>query len=232
MAKIPKQAIYVKGERFPLRYKIMRAERLAASTYVKNVSSGNEVINGIEYSREGAPVAYHIQENSYRMKTIRVPAEFMTIHTDGLPGTRPRSYLVCANHPDMNNLININNYALIARRVQSAIALITSKRKDKAPSLKIGEKNDSTTGLKQRYIEPGMIIDAGDNDVHSHIPTPSDDLDPLTKLQLRGVAVGFGFSYELLSGDYRDTTFAGGRLAKVDSGRGFRQHALLVYPQR
>jgi len=59
-----------------------------------------------------------------------------------------------------------------------------------------------------------MIHDVGTGNVTAFTPSPSTDLDDLTRLILRSIAVGLGVSYEWVSGDYSQANFASARLGE------------------
>jgi capsid protein len=127
---------------------------------------------------------------------------------------------------DLNYLHDILFYRLVAAKVQSAVSVLVSEdpnggSRPPLPGLTpvSGAKGTTTNGDRQRFLEPGLIHNVGTGKVTPFIPNPSSDLDPVTRLVLRGVAVGIGTSYELLTGDYSQVNFAGGRLVRQDSRR-------------
>jgi len=83
------------------------------------------------------------------------------------------------------------------------------------PGLKPGANDTKTTdeGDPKRFLEPGMIHNVGKGKVTTLTPNPSGDLDTLTKFILRGIGISLGLSYEFLSGDNSDVTFASGKLS-------------------
>ena len=207
----------------PLCYEIISADRLV--DYGTNPLRGNEVINGIEYEPDSSiPVAHHVSYGQYSLKSKRIPVdEINHIFRVDRPGQDRGITWLAPVIPDCYMLHDIKDYAVIARKVQSAIAVIVSDNPNNlgaggtipglvAPS---GVTKENAAGDNQSFIQPGMIHHAGTGNVTSHVPAPSNDLDPLTRLLLRSIGIGFGMSYEYISGDYERTNFAGGRLGQV-----------------
>jgi lambda family phage portal protein len=210
----------------PLAYEFIESERLT-DCGMNGVGKGNLVQNGLEISADGYPVAYHVTMGEYNLRTERILAESI-IH--GFRQDRPRMHSGLSWFapvlPDLNYLHDILYWRLVASKVQSAIALILSDEPTTGGVPRMpgvggapGSSSTNASGDPKRYLEPGLIHKVGAGKVTPFTPTPSNDLDAVTKLVLRGVAVGLGTSYELLTGDYSQVNFAGGRLVRQDSRR-------------
>lgn len=211
---------YRAGRRvLPLAYELIDTARLVS--FGTSPQAGHDVIDGIERDANGRRVAYHVEEGGYRYRVRRIPAEFVYhwFRKDRPGQNRGITWLA----PVLSDLVMIKDikwYALVQRKVQSAIAaIITDDDKDgkgaPMPGLKSlsGETNTTEQNDPKRVIEPGMIHHAGSGRVQPFNPNPSNDLDQLTKFVLRGIGVSLGLSYEYLAGDYSDVTAASGRLA-------------------
>ena len=222
-----------KRGKLELRWKMISASRL--STNGAQTAPGNVVIEGIELTPDGQVAAYHIAPQvtasyiSAGVFPVRVPADDV-IHT--FRHDFPEQYRGFSWYtpiiPDLNHLSSIKTYSLIARRVQASIALVVSRPAQSSgtgslslggaiPGAGQGAQPKAAEIAKPRKIEPGLIHDVGEGTVHSHNPSPSGDLDPLTKLLLRGIGVAMGLSYEIIASDYQGTSFAGGRLGKLET---------------
>jgi lambda family phage portal protein len=66
-------------------------------------------------------------------------------------------------------------------------------------------------------FEPGSMtrLRPGDEISFSSPPDPTQGYDPFVKSQLRAIASALGLSYELLSGDYSQVTYASGRAGQM-----------------
>lgn len=208
------------GRLLPLCYQLMGLDRLT-DFRLSGVQTGHEVVNGIEFDARGRVVAYHLDKGGFRYQVERVPAALVIHHfrRDRIEQHRGISWFAPVI-PDIYGLREIKEYSIIARKVQAAIALVIARAPNgggSAPgtfsqAVAQGSGTQAHT-VAHRAIEPGMMheIPYGAS-IHSHNPSPTNDLDPLTTLNLRGVGVGLGMSYEFLAGDYSRTNFAGGRL--------------------
>lgn len=200
-----------------LCYEILPASRL--SDYLVTPEDGNLVVSGIEYDAEGQAVAFHFADDGYSYKTYRLPAENILHHYRvDRPGQRQGITWLAPVVQSLYILRDILEYKLIQYKVQSALSVLVSDETGAGmlPGLPTPAGASKTTngGAQQQFLVPGMIHRVGQGKVTSFMPSPSGDLDPLTRLCLRGIGVGFGLSYERLSGDYNQVSFAGGRLTE------------------
>lgn len=200
-----------------LCYEIIPTSRL--TDYLTTPAAGNEVINGIEYDPDGQAVAYHIADDGYAYRVYRLPAENVLHHFRvDRPGQRQGITWLAPVAQSLYMLRDIVEYKLIQYKVQSALCVLVSQETGPgmAPGLPLPSGQSKTTdgGATKQFLQPGMIHQVGQGRVTAFQPAPSGDLDPLSRLCLRGIAVGFGLSYERLSGDYTQVSFAGGRLTE------------------
>lgn len=200
-----------------LCYEVIDTRRLA--DYLATPAAGGTIVNGIEYDANGDPAAYHVQDDGYNYKTYRLPAEHVLHHYRvDRPHQRQGITWLAPVVSSLYMLRDIVEYKLIQYKVQSALSVLVS---DDMPNgmanmpglpLAAGQSGTTPAGAKQQFLTPGMIHRVGQGKVTAFIPSPSADLEPLTKLCLRGIGVGIGISFERLSGNYDGVSFAGGRL--------------------
>lgn len=213
----------------PLCYEHIDLSRLT-SRRPMNVPSGHEVMDGLELDSRGRVVAYHFEVGTYAYRTERFDASQVHHHfrQDRAEQLRGISWFAPVI-PDLYGLREIKEYSIIARKVQAAIALVVTNAPGGGAlppgvnSRAISQgSGDTAHTAEHRSIEPGMIhrVPHGAS-VHSHAPSPSADLDPLTRMHLRGIGIGLGMSYEFMAGDYSAVNFAGGKL----SGQNFKRRA-------
>lgn len=204
-----------KGMRIPLRLHQIRSERL--TNWTTNPQPGNEVYDGIEFDQYGRKVAFHIESDDYRRTVTRVPAgEILHGYRRDWPSQRRGLSWFAPIIPEMQDFEELKAYALIAKKVQAAIAIIVTNdnpsKPTQLPGLSGQDPTNDENGTPLRAIEPGMIHNAGSGRVHSHAPSPTGDSELMAKLFQRSIGVGFGLSYEEISGDWSGVNFAGGRL--------------------
>jgi len=80
-------------------------------------------------------------------------------------------------------------------------------------------------------VEPGIIqyLKSGET-VSFGNPPPADGYDPYTTRILQGIAVAYGITYEMISGDYSKVNFSSGRMAQLNVIDNFKewQYNMLV----
>jgi len=217
------------GRVLSLAYEMIEASRL--TDYGTSPIKGNEVQQGVELDPDGRVVAYHVEDGTYRMRVRRLEAAQCRL---GFRVDRPGQIRgITWMAPIMSGIWthrDLVEYTMIARKVQAAVAVIVadSPRGGKAlglPGLKRIPGASATTSLSEdpkRPIAPGMMHYVGEGSVTALQPSQNHDFEPLTRNLLRGIGVGFGFSYEWVSGDYQGTSYAGGRLANQEARRRIR----------
>lgn len=212
------------GRVLPLAYEAIEVSQLT-SMGTTGVEKGNEIKDGVEISADGVPVAMHFAVGEFRHKTARVPmSQIVHAYRVDWPGQHRGLTWFAPVIPSLYMLSDIIEYATIARKVQSAISVIVSQGSNGGipapmPGLNAASGDSATNeaGDVLRWLEPGGIHRVGQGNVTAFTPASSNDLDPLTKLILRGVAIGMGISYEWVSGDFREVSYASGRLSKQDA---------------
>lgn len=208
----------------PLSYEVFGMDRLATTSKVRP-RSGNYIVDGIEYNEQGIVVAYWIEVNpGFRSVVKRFSANRIEhiYRKDWMDQNRGISWFA-AMIPDLYLLEDIKRYKLVSYKVQSAMALIISRDPagmGAAPSLLKPDDQPINNDIRRSSIEPGMALELPYMaKIDSFNPAQSRDLEPMTKLVLRGAGVGIGLSYEYLTGDFSDMNFAGGRISGMNTKR-------------
>lgn len=208
----------------PLSYEIFGMDRLAMSSRVRPTGK-NYLFDGIEYNDQGIVVAYHIEVNpGYRSVVKRFSANRIEhiYRKDWTDQNRGISWFA-SMIPDLYLLEDIKRYKLVSYKVQSAMALIISRDPQgmgAAPSIVKPGDEPVQDGIRRSHIEPGMMTELPyQAKIESFNPAQSRDLEPMTKLVLRGAGVSLGLSYEYLTGDFSDMNFAGGRISGMNTKR-------------
>lgn len=180
---------------------------------------------GVETDVDGRIVAYQIRrahpgdakDLAVDAETYdRVPAERVShVFEQWLPEqSRGLSWMMRTLNTQ-KDLKDNQEAAIIAAQVQACIAAIV-KTETGAMRAAIGAGNavDSQARRLQDVL-PGQFhyLNAGE-DVEFLTPThPNGNYEPFQNMAYRGIAAGMNWPYELLRGDWRGTSFAGGRLA-------------------
>jgi lambda family phage portal protein len=74
------------------------------------------------------------------------------------------------------------------------------------------DEKEADTGLNVEVAEPGTFANIGKHGFTPYDPKyPHEQFDPFTKAMVRFIASGLGVSYQTLSGDLSETSYASGR---------------------
>ena len=192
----------------PLQLQVLPSEYLDFSR-----DNAKNIAGGIQFSADGKREGYWLYSKNPASPLVPistfVPADkVIHLFSPLQPGyQRGVSWLAPALLPlfelqeyTESSLVRNKTAALFAGFVRSA---------DGTPIL----QNDQG----EPQFEPGSMtrLRPGDEISFSTPPDSTQGYDPFVKSQLRAIASALGLSYELLSGDYSQVTFASGRLAQL-----------------
>lgn len=213
----------------PLAVEMVDADRVSTPPS----EMGNPLVRlGVERDEKGKIVAYHIQRtNPYDTRQIkfvwdRVPANrvchlYTRIYphqSRGLPWFTPVL-------PQMKDLADFCEAELITKQIAACYG----------PFIKtVGDPEEMATGAatgeardrrREEIVEPGRITYMRtDEEVSFGQPNPQglSSLGAYVETQLRSIAAGLNYPYELLAKNWTRSSFSAGRLALIDGRQAFR----------
>lgn len=177
---------------------------------------GNVVIDGVELSPTGAPVAYHILpehpgSSAWRLRrpeSVRVPAidiiylrridRVGQIH--GVPWLAPVML-------KMSELAEYQEAEIVKQRMAAMLtAIVTHESEEPA-----------ATGSVLGYLEAGAVAELGPgHSVTFSNPPRVESYDVFQKAALRAIAAGIGITAESLSVDLEGVNYSSGRMGRLD----------------
>ena len=192
----------------PLQLQILPSEFLDWSR-----DNARDILGGIQYDGEGKRIGYWLYEKNPAAPLVPisrlVPAsQVIHLFSPLQPGfQRGVTYLA----PALTPLYELQEYteSALTRAKTGALFCGYVRSADGSPIL----TNDSGEPI----FEPGSMVRLrpGDEVSFSSPPDPTQGYDPFVKSQLRSIASALGLSYELLSGDYSQVTYASGRAGQM-----------------
>lgn len=213
-----------KRNRYGLTVQFIDSDRLD-ERYNDTLPDGVIIRMGIELNRDGKPIAYHIlnqhpgdwmSRTDAQMQRERVPAEEI-IH-DFICDRPEQIRGVPWMHAAMLRLSHLGAFdeaAIIAARIGAAkMGFFTAEDGD-ISGLADGE---DATGELMTEVDPGMfgVLPKG-YDFKAFDPKyPEANYDGFTKACLRGIASGFGVSYNSLASDLEGVSYSSIRQGVLD----------------
>lgn len=220
----------------PLALEIIEADRLAGDkdTYAARLSAENDnrIIRGVEVDELGKPVAYWIykdhplQPYAFTRSPERIPANEV-IHLfrrDRVGQTRGVTWFA----PALSWIRDLGTYVDNELQASAVASCFTVAIKSHTPVGNLFDPDGGTgtddAGNRQRYVEPGMIMELapGEDIVGINPGRPNAGAEPWIQLILRGIAVGTGLSYEVVARDYSQTSYSSSRTSQLEDRRRFR----------
>jgi lambda family phage portal protein len=207
----------------PISYALYGHDRIATEQGTPKVAA-NKVINGFEYDPSGRKAYVWIRSDGYASTPIPIPmSECRHIYRRDFPGQAEGISWMSPVIAALYGVHDIEKNTRITRALQTAIAALVSHDPSKSTAAMPGKTEKSTDAAGKTKIlgtiESGSIIDVGNGNIHSFNPSKQDDFDAIIGVICRGMGAGMGLSAELVSGDLRGLSFAGGR---IGLGRHYR----------
>ena len=208
---------FLKGEKQPFRLQAIEADRIATS-HTSAIADGCAIESGIEYHKAtGRVVAYHITDDGYSARTLRIPAHLM-IHgydierPEQLRGISPMASAVMV----AGNLSDLLESELEAMRM--AVKPVAFVRSGNLSAFQAGNAVKGKDGKTVEHFDHATIqyLRTGEEVILSKVDRQSGTFQPYIKFNLRSFSVGYGLTYELVSGDYDSISYSNLRGIRLD----------------
>jgi len=197
------------GLAIPLQLQLMEPDHLDL-THVRNMTTGFDIINGIELDRLNRRAAYWLYQTHpgeiglhrpMRFDSSRVPADQVAhAYRKTRPGQLSGVPWLAAAMIDLRDLGEYENAEQVRKKIEACFAAFVTTS-DPAEAPWIGEEGEDEDGLLET-LEPGTInyLQAGEG-IDFAQPTPSSGYDSYTRARLHKIATAMGMPYQLLTGD-------------------------------
>lgn len=210
----------------PFALEIIESD-LLDDNYNGVADNGNEIRMGVEVDKWQRPVAFHFftkhpGDYQYASQAASLPASQQRIRidakeiihlfiTDRVSQTRGVPWLVSAILR-LHHLSGFEEGTIIQARAAAALMGFIQSPEGEAEFDAVQDM-DRVTDFQPgvfKYLAPGETVTV------PQLGTPKADIEPFTRLMLRGIAAGIGQSYENLSKDYSQSNYSSSRLAIID----------------
>ena len=220
----------------PLAIEVIEADRIATEkdTYKIHSKDGNKIIRGVELDDLGKPLAYWIYPEhpngpyATRVLPDRIPASEILhlFRIDRIGQTRGVSWFA----PVMSWLRDLGVYVdneIQASAVASCfgVAITTTGRAGSGLMPSTDSESTDINGNQFEYLEPAMVVrlQPGESVESINPGRPNSASEPWINLMLRGISVGTGLSYEVVSRNYSGTSYSSSRTSMLEDRRRFRR---------
>lgn len=187
--------------------------------YNELLGNGHLIVMGVELNEWRKPVAYYVAKRNDKLGVWgspivgppyeRVPASDMLHIYDPERADQTRGMPWMAS--GMTKVRHTDGY-VEAAVVNSRASACKMGFFSSAPGDEYTGDGKDATGNALTTAEPGTFEDIGDKTFTAYDPKyPTEQFDPFTKAMIRWIAAGLGVSYQTLSGDLGETSYASGR---------------------
>lgn len=207
----------------PVKLKVLEGDYIDSSKDGQ-MNGKNEIRQGIEVDPDDNIVAYwlftqHPGDNRIRfnLNSTRVPADQIVAHVfeEERPGQLRGVPFGVSSMVRLRDLDGYEDAQLIRQKIAACFTAFVS---NSGEGLGAGEESSDPDQLDR--IEPGRIeyLAPGEEVTFGNPPEVSN-YEQYTKQVLRGIAAGFGISYEAISGDLSGVNFSSGRMGWLEMQR-------------
>lgn len=207
------------GLAIPLQLQLLEADFLDTRKDGIKGYAGGPIIQGVEFDALGRRAAYWLfseHPGSRRVNSTvstRVPAEDIAhiylLDREGQVRGVTWGAAVVLRTKDGDEY---EDATLLKQKVAACFAGVVTDVDGKSTG--IGQQDAADERLES--IEPGMMayLPPGKSVTFADPPTVSE-FDPFSKNILRGIAAGWGITYEAMTGDYSQVNFSSARMARL-----------------
>lgn len=212
-----------------IRFQLLEADWLD-ETCNEDLPNGNRIVMGVELDASGRPVAYHLHtrhpgdaKRGLTRERVRYPADRMKHY---FIAERPEQVRgVPWMHAAMTRLYQLGQFddaAILAARLGADKFMVLEDKEGLAADLADNEipadGSEDGQGALVFQSQKGSIdiLPRGTTLADFNPNYPSEQYGPFVLAALRGVASGFGISYESLSNDRNGVTWTSIRHAVLD----------------
>lgn len=207
-------------ETIPLKLQILEPD------YLDTAKDGmvwqeNEIKQGIEINAKDQRVAYwmfkqHPGETGvkFELNSIRIPAEeILHIYIQDRPGQLRGVPMGVSAMIRTKDLDDYEDAQLVRQKIAACFTAFVSGSTDGVDGAMAGESN----GTDPTRLEPGRVeyLNPGET-VTLSSPPAAENYESYTKTVLRGIAAGYGITYEALTNDLSNVNFSSGRMGWIE----------------
>jgi lambda family phage portal protein len=199
---------------------------------------GNRVISGVEVSKSGKVIGYHVRPELDVAASTFIAADQVIhlleiLHPGQLRGIpRGAQALVRANTID-----SFLTAALAKARVEACFsAFVTTPANDDGALIGGEVDGEDAEWTVPEMLEPGMIVPLPEGyDVKMSVPTGSGGVRDYIEISLMSVAVAYGCTYAQVSGDVSRANYSSEKASRMEFNRAIdtvREHFIMPALQK
>lgn len=220
----------------PVQIQVLEPDHLD-SRQDGDLPNGGWIFNGIEFDKRGRRVAFHLFEEhpgdafNYRASynSFRVPAADVIHAFDPKRAGQNRGYpWVAAGMRRLKDFDDYEDAQLVRQKIAACFTGFIHDVNSAGGVTGLDKTGPTEDNLE--YLQPGIIerLPPG-KEITFPQPPAVQNYDEYTKNILRGVAAGYGITYEALTGDYSNVNFSSGRMGWLEMARNVNrwQHTIM-----
>lgn len=225
------------GLTVPLQFQVLEPDYLDDSKDGPT-STGGQIVQGVEYDRIGRIRGYWLYKNHPGSARLALQSDFVpardiahVFRTErpgqarGIPWAAPIMLRV-------QDFADYEEAVLVRQKIAACFAGFIQETFDRTLGAPPGSETDDDGNVIDT-LEPGLIerLPPG-TEIKFADPPQVEGYGEYTNVSLHAIAMGFGVSYEALTGDLRGVSFSSGKMGRLEFERNLdRWQQLMLVPQ-
>lgn len=215
------------GLTVPFQLQVLEGDYLDDTKDYTTLANENYIYKGIEFNKLGSPVAYYIYKEHpgedrlriLNVDSVRVPAsEIIHLFRVDRPGQIRGVPWMAPAVVQIRDFADYESAQLVRQKIAACYMAFI---KDLDPDQALGTATKGADNKLVDKITPATIeiLPAGRDITFANPPTVSGDYPSYCTQTLRGIAVGSGVPYEVLTSDYSQVNFSSARMSWLEFQR-------------
>lgn len=206
------------GLAIPMRIQVLEPDYLDTNRMAK--ADGNEIIDGVEFDKQGRRVAYYLfpsYPGALRLTTkgfesYRIPADrVLHVYRVDRPGQVRGVPWLASAITRLKDLDDFEDAELMQQKVAACFGAFVTDMEGTGTA--IGGEDDEDDELE--HLEPGHISYLPPGKTVEFAQPPAAQSSAFSTRVLRRIAVSLGVPFEELSGDYSQVNFSSARMSRL-----------------
>lgn len=207
-----------------MRVMLLEGDHLDTALTRPVLETGGRIVNGVEFSADGARVAYHLYDHhpgdvlgAANLTPRRVPAAdvdhlFKAVRISGHARGAPWFH---AGLRKIRDIAEIEQAVKVKKRIEACLAVF--RKSDSTQSLApLSTTEQQPSGPAFETLSPGMVIKGAPGESLDVVnPNSVGDGDAFLRGQLMAAAASFGLPYHVMTGDVSQANYSSLRASMV-----------------
>lgn len=211
---------WVEGKAIPIQLQVLEPDLLDHFKNTPVTNTGSYCVQGVQFNKEGKREGYWLYPchpgEGIAIKSELIPAkEVLHVYYKERAGQVRGVPFGSSAAISLYDFDEYEQAQLVRQKIASCFAIFVQDN-----DADITRPSNTNTKMNREKVEPGIIEHLPQGKTVTMANPPGvQGYDEYTRVMLRKVAVGYGVSYEMLTGDLSNVNFSSGRMGWLEFHR-------------